>query len=77
MLLVSQGAVNQELDQQSGADAGRSLGKIRALPFTPVGAGNVEVYPWAIADELAEEQSGSDHAASPSPDIAHIGDVAP
>src|SRR2546426_10840799 len=49
------GPVAKELDQQADAHARRSLRDVRALALAPVGAGDVEVGPDAIARELAEE----------------------
>src|SRR6266508_1599305 len=63
------GPVAKELDQQADAHARRSLRDVCALALAPVGAGDVEVGPDAIARELAEEARGRTRPAAPPPSI--------
>src|SRR5712692_8316208 len=70
------GPVAKELDQQADAHARRSLRDVRALALTPVGAGDVEVGPDAIARELAEEGCGRNGPAGAPACILHVGHVA-
>src|SRR5260370_8615418 len=70
------GPVAKELDQQTDAHARRSLRDVRALALAPVGAGDVEVGPVAIARELAEEGCGRNGPAGAPPCILHVGHAA-
>src|SRR6185295_6107429 len=72
----SGGEVEGQLDQQPGPEPG---GATRQPSFVGVAvhrAGDVEVRPWRIAHEFAEEQRGDDRAAERSADVLHVGDVA-
>src|SRR5881296_4425913 len=70
------GLVAKELDQQADAHARRSLRDVCALALAPVGAGDVEVGPDAIARELAEEGRGRNRPAGAPACILHVGHVA-
>src|SRR5262245_302605 len=74
---TSQAPIDEILDQEPGADAGRPFGDIGAFPLAPIRARNVDVHPWTVAGELAQEESRRDHAAATPANVAHVGDVAP
>src|SRR5688572_29019647 len=73
---TSQTPIDEILDQEPGADPGRTLGNLRAFPFAPIGAGDVDMHPGTIAGELAQKESRRDPSASAPADISHIGHIA-
>src|SRR5262247_4731136 len=73
---TSQAPIDEVLNQQSGADPGRPLGNVGALPLAPIRARDVDVNPWPVAGKLAQEEGRCDHPAASASDVAHVRHIA-
>src|ERR1700689_3127866 len=71
------GVAANPLDQRADGNAARAFGLPGFLLVDPGGAGDIEVYPGRVADELLEEHGGGDGAAVAGAAGVHdVGDLA-
>ncbi len=69
------GEVQCEVDQQPGAEAGGPLAPPGPRAVGPGGAGDVDVGPGEIADELGHEQRRGDLTGVHTAQVGDVGDV--
>ena len=67
--------VHRQVDQQAGAEAGGALGAPRLVGVDLHRAGDVEVGPRHVADELGQEDRRRDRPAVRAADVLQVGDV--
>ena len=70
------GEVCSQLDQGAGAEGGGALGEPPVVGVGVHRAGDVEVDPRRVADELLQEQRRGDRPAVGAADVLEVGDVA-
>ena len=68
--------VLQKFYQQSHAYSGSSFGSVVLIFLQDRSSGDVEVYPFVVADKFLQKQPGGDGAAPAPAGIFDVGDIA-